>query len=194
MNDVAWWIPRVPTDESWIIADLNDVDLETPDWIGRLLWGLDDPLLADRPPTVDEAEVDVAAAPRGGDAGGDLGRGGGADRFWIAPEDWCLAWLAEIRPMLDRPRLYIATDAPDLLARFAAYEPVSAVDRCSIDTLGSPFDRIGRRRVSRRSTPGGRRCSCREMRRGGQPQPQEHPRPAAPASVAVASSSMTSSA
>jgi len=177
-----------------IIADLNDVDLETPDWIGRFLWGLDDPLLADRPPIVDEAEVDVAAALRGGDAGGILGRdlvgyfcgptnalgphrerfrtlftpvselagvldgaearvrgaGGdlvalhlrrgdfGAGRFWIAPEDWYLAWLAEIWPTLDRPRLYIATDAPGLLARFAAYEPMSAVD-LGVDTPGAEF-------------------------------------------------------
>ncbi|MFE1602204.1 glycosyltransferase [Methylobacterium sp. ID0610] len=56
---------------------------------------------------------------------GDYGWG----RFWIAPEAWYRRWLDALWPALDRPVLYIATDAPGLAQQaFAAYRPLTARD------------------------------------------------------------------
>lgn len=159
------------------------LELEVPDWIGRALYGLDDPLPQTPLPVLLEEEFDHAAVLDGraeacagrdvvgyfcGDttplgphralfrslftpAGavaermdaaltrlrGDgrtvvaihLRRGDfGGDRFWIAPEAWYLDWLAALWPTLDRPVLFLATDAPELAARFSTYAPVRAED------------------------------------------------------------------
>ena len=55
---------------------------------------------------------------------GDFGWG----RFWIAPEDWYVHWLESIWPLLDRPVLFIASDDPASLSRFARFRPLSATD------------------------------------------------------------------
>ena len=55
---------------------------------------------------------------------GDYGWG----RFWIAPEAWYLRWLDALWSALDRPVLYVATDAPGLAQAFAAYRPLTARD------------------------------------------------------------------
>ena len=71
-----------------------------------------------------------ALSNRGGDIvaihlrRGDFGQG----KFWIAPEDWYLNWLDEIWPALDNPVLYVASDEPDIVQRFSAYNAVSAQD------------------------------------------------------------------
>ncbi|PWC32577.1 tetratricopeptide repeat protein [Azospirillum sp. TSO35-2] len=164
------------------------LELEVPDWIGRTLYGLDDPLPGPPLPVLLEGDLDVAAALDGRSdacAGRDvvgyfcgdttalaphralfrrlftpagpvaaraeaalaalrdggrtvvaihLRRGDfGGDRFWIAPEAWYLDWLAALWPTLERPVLYLATDAPELASRFAAYHPVCA------DALGDPL-------------------------------------------------------
>jgi hypothetical protein len=51
---------------------------------------------------------------------GDFGYG----RFWIAPSRWYLDWLRGIWPTLERPILYLASDAPDAGAAFAEFSPV----------------------------------------------------------------------
>ncbi|PWC80991.1 hypothetical protein TSH100_28480 [Azospirillum sp. TSH100] len=164
-------------------ADRLGLELEVPDWIGRALYGLDDPLPQMPLPVLLEEEFDHAAALGGRSdacAGRDvvgyfcgdttplcshralfrslftpvgavaermdaalarlrgdgrtvvaihLRRGDfGGDRFWIAPEAWYLDWLAALWPTLDRPVLFLATDAPELASRFSAYAPVRADD------------------------------------------------------------------
>lgn len=159
------------------------LELEAPDWIGRTLYGRDDPLPQAPLPVLLEEEFDLAAALDGrsdacagrnvvgyfcGDTTplaphralirslftpvgvaaervdaalarlrGDgrtvvavhLRRGDfGGDRFWIAPETWYLDWLTALWPTLDRPVLFLATDAPELAARFSAYSPLRADD------------------------------------------------------------------
>lgn len=160
------------------------LELETPDWIGRALYGFDDPLPGSPLPTLHEDDGAFAAvlADREADrsAGHDivgyfcgdttpfapfrariqgwfqpvgavaahadaalaalrargrtvvaihLRRGDfGGGRFWIAPERWYLDWLARIWPTLDQPVLYVATDAPALVNRFARYAPLQATD------------------------------------------------------------------
>lgn len=164
-------------------ADRLGLELEAPDWIGRALYGLDDPLPQAPLPVLLEEEFDLPAVLDGRSdacAGRDvvgyfcgdttplaphrtlfrslftpvgavaermetalarlrgdgrtvvaihLRRGdfGGA-RFWIAPEIWYLDWLAALWPTLDRPVLFLATDAPELAARFSAYAPIRAQD------------------------------------------------------------------
>lgn len=172
----------------------HDLDLETPDWLGRHLYDFDDPPPGAPLPSLPEAEHDFAASLnretpvvhadrnltgffcyhtarlarfqaqfralfRPGArlrphaealtarlrAGGEtvvalhLRRGDfGWGPFWIAPVDWYLSWLQAIWPDLDRPVLYIATDAPDLVARFAAYRPLTAVDLIDV-ALAEPI-------------------------------------------------------
>lgn len=53
---------------------------------------------------------------------GDFGWG----PFWIAPETWYLNWLETVWPNLHNPVLYVATDAPDIVAAFARYSPLTA--------------------------------------------------------------------
>jgi len=55
---------------------------------------------------------------------GDFGYG----RFWIAPEQWYLDWLAEIWPTLEAPVLYIASDDPEIHRQFSAYNPLWVKD------------------------------------------------------------------
>ena len=175
-----------------ILAERLGLELETPDWIGRALYGLDDPYPSGSLPVLDEAALDIAALLQGRDSGAcadrdltgyfcgntaplapsrelfralftpagpfadrgaaalaglrargrtlvalHLRRGdfaiATAKRFWIAPEAWYLDWLAALWPRLDRPVLFIASDAPEVAARFAAYAPMSAAD------LGEPI-------------------------------------------------------
>ncbi|NUB27861.1 tetratricopeptide repeat protein [Azospirillum brasilense] len=173
-----------------VCAERNGMELETPDWIGRPLYGLDDPLPGPPLPSLHEEDCGVPALLDGralagagghdvvgyfcGDTAplaphrerfralftpvgavaerataaldglrargrtlvaihlrrGDFGRN---DRFWIAPEGWYLDWLAGVWTVLDRPVLYLATDAPELADRFARYRPVLAGD------LGAPL-------------------------------------------------------
>ncbi len=165
-------------------AEQQGLALETPDWIGRCLYGVDDPLPGPPLPPVLEEECGIAEclAEQGPDRCanrevvgyfcGDTtplapfrarvrnwfrpvgavaahanevlialrGRGRtlvaihlrrgdfGGRRFWIAPEDWYLDWLDRVWPGLDRPVLCIATDAPDLIHRFARYAPLQTAD------------------------------------------------------------------
>ncbi|UKJ77594.1 tetratricopeptide repeat protein [Azospirillum brasilense] len=173
-----------------VCAERNGMELETPEWIGRHLYGLDDPLPGPPLPSLHEEDCGVPALLDGraladadghdvvgyfcGDTTplalhrerfralftpvgamaeraaaaldrlrargrtlvaihlrrGDFGRN---DRFWIAPEGWYLDWLADLWPRLDRPVLYLATDAPELAERFSRYRPVLAGD------LGTPL-------------------------------------------------------
>lgn len=177
-----------------LYAAEHDLDLEVPDWIGRHLYDLDDPLPGPPLPTVTEEEADFAASLnretpavyadrnltgffcyhtarlarfRDGFRGlfrpgrtlrpfadavesslrshgrtvvalhlrrGDFGWG----RFWIAPAGWYLSWLEALWPRLDRPVLYIATDAPELAGLFAAYRPLTAADIAA--AIGRPPD------------------------------------------------------
>lgn len=163
-------------------AERTGLELETPDWIGRSLYGFDDPLPGAPLPTLHEDECDFATVLAGGRpdrcAGHDivgyfcgdttpfaphrerirewflpvspvaahadaalaavrqrgntlvaihLRRGDfGGERFWIAPESWYFDWLEHIWPELDRPVLYVATDDPRLVGRFARYAPLQA--------------------------------------------------------------------
>ena len=167
-----------------LYADRQGLELETPDWLGRDLYGLDDPLPGMMLEPLDESEADFGALLRGdsrhtlegrdisgyfcwssgawgavseafrslfclvpcldqplasefsrltANAGicvalhlrrGDFGQG----RFWVAPVEWYLDWLQTLWPQLDRPCLYLATDAPELAERFADYQPILAAD------------------------------------------------------------------
>ncbi|MBP2229182.1 tetratricopeptide (TPR) repeat protein [Azospirillum agricola] len=167
-----------------IAAERNGLELEVPDWVGRPLYGLDDPLPGTPLPILHEDELGIAGllagdrpALRGGrdvvgffcgdmtplaphrdrfrslfsladgvaeladraEAAlrsrgrtlvaihlrrGDFGNG----RFWTAPEAWYLDWLGAVWPCLDRPVLYVATDDPAVIRRFAAYAPLHAGD------------------------------------------------------------------
>ncbi|MDQ2103969.1 alpha-1,2-fucosyltransferase, partial [Azospirillum sp. C340-1] len=168
-----------------VCAERNGMELETPDWIGRHLYGLDDPLPGPPLPTLHEEACGVPALLDGRALSGADGHdvagffcGGTAplaphrervravftpvgavaeraaealervrergrtvvaihlrrgdfglnERFWIAPEDWYLDWLAGVWAALDRPVLYLATDAPELAGRFDRYRPVLAGD------------------------------------------------------------------
>ncbi|MBB3266751.1 tetratricopeptide (TPR) repeat protein [Azospirillum sp. OGB3] len=168
-----------------VCAERNGMELETPEWIGRHLYGLDDPLPGPPLPSLHEEDCGVPALLDGralaGTDGHDvvgyfcgdttplapdrarfralftpvgavaeraaaaldglrargrtlvaihLRRGdfGLNDRFWIAPEGWYLDWLAGVWATLDRPVLYLATDAPELADRFARYRPALAGD------------------------------------------------------------------
>ncbi len=51
---------------------------------------------------------------------GDFGYG----KFWIAPEQWYLNWLEELRSTLPGARLYLATDDPSTREAFARFQPV----------------------------------------------------------------------
>lgn len=165
-------------------AERTGLELETPEWIGRSIYGFDDPLTGPILPTLHEDDCQFAAALAGhapdrcaghdivGYFCGDttpfaafrerirnwfqpvgavaahadaalaavrergqtvvaihLRRGDfGGGRFWIAPESWYLDWLERIWSGLDRPVLYIATDAPHLVDRFTRYAPLQAAD------------------------------------------------------------------
>ena len=54
---------------------------------------------------------------------GDYGK---EERFWIAPEEWYLAWLDSIWAGLEQPLLYIASDDPEIYQRFAAFRPLTS--------------------------------------------------------------------
>jgi hypothetical protein len=157
---------------------------ETPDWIGRYVYGCNDPDISLALPPVDENTVDLPAALRGDllepprncdlrgyfcgdtrdwgpvaaefrglfepvsaircafekalerlrDRGrtlvaihlrrGDFGYG----RFWIAPADWYVQWLRRLWPELERPVLYVASDAPNAAAPFAEFSPLQNHD------------------------------------------------------------------
>lgn len=58
----------------------------------------------------------------------------GTNRFPVSPTMWYLDWLKENWAYLDRPKLYVATDTPELLNEFSAYDPVSLLD------LGANFE------------------------------------------------------
>jgi FkbM family methyltransferase len=165
-----------------LYADRHQLELEVPDWIGRDLYGFDDPWPVGAFAPLDESQADLGAILRGassislagrdvrgyfcwdtsgwGEAGeafralfrlrppfaeplaaaearlmagattlvalhlrrGDFGQG----RFWEAPVAWYRDWLAELWPRLERPRLYLATDAPELAGEFSAYAPHTA--------------------------------------------------------------------
>ncbi|KAA0570566.1 alpha-1,2-fucosyltransferase [Azospirillum sp. Sh1] len=60
---------------------------------------------------------------------GDYGWG----RFWIAPELWYRTWLEQLWADLEKPVLYLATDAPELAAAFSPFSPILATD------LGTPL-------------------------------------------------------
>lgn len=167
-----------------LYAQRNRLELEVPDWVGRDLFGHDDPLPRIMLPALDESEADFGALLRGDAAGslegrnisgyfcwntgdwgsvaaefrelfrlvpalaeglasefsrltaasgscvaihlrrGDFGQG----RFWVAPVEWYLDWLQALWPQLERPCLYLATDAPELAERFAAYQPILSCD------------------------------------------------------------------
>jgi hypothetical protein len=158
--------------------------VDAPDWIGRDLFDLDDPLPATSLPEISEQEVDLPASLnrevaqiyknvdlwgyccyhtarigryrdffrglyqpgrrvaalvepaiaklRDGGATlvaihlrrGDFGHG----QFWIAPSDWYGDWLDTLWPKLNRPRLYVATDDPSVVAELARFQPVVAAD------------------------------------------------------------------
>jgi len=167
-----------------IYADRHALELEVPDWIGRDLYGLDDPLPRTKLEPIDESQADFGAILRGvspvalagrdlsgyfawdtrgwGEAAGEfrrlfrlrpalgepleaefqrltadtgtrvaihLRRGDfGQGRFWVAPVAWYLDWLQTLWPRLDRPCLFLATDAPELEAAFAPFRPLLARD------------------------------------------------------------------
>jgi len=161
---------------------------ECPDWIGRDLFDLDDPMPTSSMPRRSEEEFDLLTGPAapGVDLFGyfcgpwasvadkrdvvrnffrpgvrlaetldkveatvrmgagtlvalHLRRGDfGYGKFWIAPEDWYLQWLADVWPTLDRPVLYVATDAPALIEQFSNFNPLSAKD-LNIQVPGAEF-------------------------------------------------------
>lgn len=175
-------------------ADRHGLELEVPDWLGRDLYGHDDPLPARALPVLDESQADFGALLRGEAGHGLEGRdisgyfcwstglwGAAADefrglfrlvpslerplaeafdrltassgttvavhlrrgdfgqgRFWVAPVEWYLDWLEALWPQLDRPCLYLATDAPELAERFADYRPILA-DNLGVDLPGAEF-------------------------------------------------------
>lgn len=172
-----------------LYAEDHGLTAEFADWIGRDLFGFDDPLPGPPLPQLSEKDTDIAGALSGrsridladhdlwgyfqagtrdfaghrarfrrlftprphlaaltdawmarlGAAGrplvalhlrrGDFVK----SRFWIAPEEWYLAWLKDLWPRLERPLLYVATDDPAVVAAFKDYGPLSA------DTLGAPL-------------------------------------------------------
>lgn len=165
-----------------LYAEDHGLTAEFADWIGRDLFGFDDPLPGAALPELSEKDADITGALSGrakidlagralwgyfqanardfaghrdrfrrlftpaprlaGLANGwmkNLGAAGRplvalhlrrgdfvTSRFWIAPEDWYLAWLAALWPRLTNPILYIATDGPEVLAAFKDYGPVTA--------------------------------------------------------------------
>jgi len=166
-----------------LAAERRGLILETPPWVGRVLFGRDDPPIgvpASR--TVSEEETDLSSILDGsldladrdlfGYFCGDTAplaplkdrfralfrpvsavetalrraetraRGDGETlivlhlrrgdfnglKYWIAPENWYINWLAEVWPRFPSPRLYVATDDPATLAAFADYRPVSFAD------------------------------------------------------------------
>lgn len=161
-----------------LYADRAGAEAEAPDWIGRDLFDLDDPMPTGPLTRLSEDAVDLLAGParsgvdlfgyfcgswkdvshRRNDlralfrpaqrsagyletaeqrvrAGGrtvvaiHLRRGDfGYGKFWVAPEEWYSVWLSKLWPTLDNPVLYVATDAPALVDRFADFEPLSAND------------------------------------------------------------------
>lgn len=170
-----------------LYAEDHGLTAEFADWIGRDLFGFDDPLPGAALPELSEKDADITGALSGrakidlagralwgyfqanardfaghrdrfrrlftpvtrlaGLANGwmkSLGAGSRplvalhlrrgdfvTSRFWIAPEEWYLTWLAALWPRLANPILYIATDGPEVLSAFKDYDPVTA------DTLGA---------------------------------------------------------
>lgn len=170
-----------------LYAEDHGLTAEFADWIGRDLFGFDDPLPGPPLPQLSEKDTDITGALSGRngvdlsghdlwgyfqanardfaghrtrfrglftprpqlaaltdawmarlDAGGrplvalHLRRGDFVkSRFWIAPEEWYLAWLKDLWPRLERAVLYIATDDPAVVAAFKDYDPVTA------ETLGA---------------------------------------------------------
>lgn len=167
-----------------LYGDLHGLQVEAPDWIGRDLFGFDDPLPRPGLRLVREEETDVVAGltaaagtvqrdvdlwgyfcgPTGRWAvhrerfralfhwhgaaaalarsvqarldglGGELvaihlRRGDFvSDGLWIPPNRWYRDWLEAVWPALDRPRLYVATDDPAVVADFADFAPLTAAD------------------------------------------------------------------
>ena len=175
-----------------LYAERYRLELEVPDWLGRDLYGFDDPLPGPPLPTVNEQQVDLYAALRGsvalaghdirGYLCGDTGQWGdvaddfralfryrpaiaepleraharargdarslvavhlrrgdfGVGRFWAAPVRWYLEWLETVWSGLDRPALYLATDAAELAGDFARFAPLTARD-LGVEFAGAPF-------------------------------------------------------
>ncbi|MEX1108778.1 MAG: hypothetical protein WEC00_07715, partial [Dongiaceae bacterium] len=50
----------------------------------------------------------------------------GTKRFWIAPTEWYIAWLAQVWPQLPGAVLYVATDDTAVIADFKQFDPVAS--------------------------------------------------------------------
>ncbi len=166
-----------------VYAHVHGLAWETSYWIGRDVFGLDDPYISEKLPTIQQKDMDYSSvaglspdlvankdisgyyffsarayAPhkafyqsvftfsqkarhvvepvleqlrqQGNTVvaihvrRGDLCSG----PFWVVPEDFYLEWLNELWPTLEKPLLFIATDAPEIATAFAAFSPLTGAD------------------------------------------------------------------
>jgi hypothetical protein len=84
--------------------------------------------------------VDAMADHDGNWVGIHLRRGDyGQAIFYITPVAWYLRELDKLWPRLNNPRMFIATESPELVQEFAKYEPVTA-EGLGINLASEPLE------------------------------------------------------